>query len=162
MRLSGTFWQLEQLVRTEERAQLHAGLRQRLRASFLAVDDTGRRAADEAGSADRLDGLEQRTPGGDDVLDEAHPLAPLVDTLEPVRRPVLLRLLAHDQERQARRQRRGSRQRDGAELGPREPRRGRLDVARGAREPRAERAEQVRPRLETVFVEVPARAAARA
>ena len=56
--------------------------------------------------------------GGDDVLDEADALALLVDPLEPVGGAVLLRLLADDQERQARRERGGRRERDRAELRP--------------------------------------------
>ena len=100
--------------------------------------------------------------GGDDVLDEADPLALLEHALEPVRGAVLLRLLAHDQERQAGRERRRRGERDRAELGPGEARRVGLVLATASRDPLAERAEQLGPRLEAVLVEVVARAAARA
>ena len=75
---------------------------ERIRSSLFAVDDADRGVHDETDVAQRRDRVEQRAAGCDDVLDEAHALALLVRALEPVRRAVLLCLLADDQERQAR------------------------------------------------------------
>ena len=58
--------------------------------------------------------------GGDDVLDQAHARPGSNSPSMRFAGAVLLRLVAHDQERQAGRERGGGGQRDGAELGPRE------------------------------------------
>ena len=134
--------------------------RERVRAALLAVDDADRRVHDEARLAQRLDRLEQGAAGGDDVLDEADALALLVRALDPFRGAVLLRRLAHDEERQAGLERRRRRERDGAELGPGEARRVRSVLAHGRRDALAERAQQLGPRLEAVLVEVVAGALA--
>src|SRR5205823_10463667 len=110
--------------------------------------------------AERLDGLEGRPARGDDVLDQTDALALLVDALEPIGGAVLLRPRADDQERQPTCQRRGCGERDRTELGAGEADCIRLVLTHGRRDRRAESAEQVGPRLETVLVEVVARAAA--
>ena len=123
MRFCGTFCRSEQLGRPKQRPQPDAEARERVRPALLAVDHADRRAALETGLPQGLDASTARPAGGDDVLDEADALARLEDALEPVGRAVLLRLLADDQERQARRERRRGGERDCAELGAGEARR---------------------------------------
>ena len=125
--------------------------------ALLAVDDAHGRVHDEARVAQRVDRVEERAAGGDDVLDEAHALALLVRPFEPVAGAVFLRRLAHDEEWQPRFERRCGRKRDRAELGRREPRRVRRVRLDLGRDPVAERAQDVGPRLEAVLVEVVAR-----
>src|SRR5439155_6361294 len=95
-------------------------------------------------------------------LDEADALALVVRTLELIPGPVLLRLLAHDQERQPGLERRSRREGDRTELGRREPRRVGCVLAHRRRDALAERAQQLGARLEAVLVEVVARALPRA
>src|SRR5262249_59905922 len=81
---------------------------------------------------------------------------------EAVVRPVALARLTDDQEWQSRAKRGRSRERDGAQFGPREQRRVRLDLGHLRGDPLRQRREQLRPRLEAVLVQVVARPAARA
>src|SRR6476659_10722746 len=136
--------------------------RQLVDAALLAVDDADRVGYTQSGVSERLDRLDRGPARGDDVLDQADALALLVHALQLLRRPVLLRGLADDQERQTRLERRGRRERDRTELRAREPVGVRLVLAHRLGERLAERREHLRARLEAVLVEVVARATARA
>src|SRR5262249_42073953 len=114
--LTPLFPACEQLPGAKERTKSDRVARERVCSALLAVDDAHRGRHDEPRMTQRLDRLEQRAPGGDDVLDEADALAVLVRPLEPVAGAVLLRLLAHDEKRQARLERRGGGERDGAQF----------------------------------------------
>jgi hypothetical protein len=130
--------------------------------ALLAIDDADRGSALQAGLPKRLDGLHGRASGGHHVLHETHSFAGLELAFEAFGRTVVLRLLAHDHERQAGMERRRGKQRDGSELGAREPGRVGLGLRDGVSDPGAERLQQLRPRLEAVLVQVVARAPARA
>ena len=80
----------------EERPEPHRVPGKRIRAAFLAVDNTDRAPYRETTGAQRFDRVEQRTAGGDDVLDETHRLTVRVEAFDPIRRAVVLRRLAHD------------------------------------------------------------------
>src|SRR4051812_10019182 len=129
-------------------------------AALLAVDDADRVRNLQSGSPQRLDRLDRGAARGDDVLDETHALTLAVHALELIGRPVALRLLADDQERQPACKRRGRGQRDGSELGPGQAIGGGLVLADRCGDRLAEWTEQVGPRLEPVLVEVVLRAAA--
>src|ERR671936_4570 len=75
-------------------------------------------------------------------------------TFDPIRGPVLLRRLTDDQERKAGDKRSCRGERDGAELGRGQERRVRRMLGCLGRDELPERAEQLRPRLEAVLVEV--------
>ena len=107
MRVSGVFFHGQQFSWREERAQADPDPGQRVRPALLTVDHADRVPDDEPGRPQRLDRLRERAPGGDDVLDQAEQLALLEGPLDPVSRPVRLRLVAHDHEREAARERRG-------------------------------------------------------
>ena len=136
--------------------------RQFVAAALLPIDHADGRFARQTGLAERLDGVQRGPAGGDHVLEQADPLALLEDAFEPVGGAVLLRRLADEQERQPGGERRGRRERNGAELGAGEAGRVRLLLRDGVGERLAQRAEQVGAGLEAVLVEVVARAAARA
>src|ERR671931_378113 len=144
MRVCGTFCRFEQLLGAKKGPQADTEARETVRSALLAVDDAERRPALQTRCADRLDGLAGGTAGGDDVLDEANHLAPLEYAFETLRRAVRLRLLADDQERQARRERRRSGQRDGAELGACQAVGLGLELPHGDREALAESGQQFR------------------
>ncbi len=129
-------------------------------AALLAVDDAHRGGAFEPCVAQRLDRREGGSARRHDVLHEADALPGLEDPLEPFVRPVTLRFLADDEERQARSERGCGGKRDGAELRPGDLRRVRLVLAHLGRQTLAERAQQLGLRLEAVLVEVVARAPA--
>ena len=74
----------------QERPEPDRRPRERVGAALLAVDDADDRRDVEPGLAERLDRLERRAAGGDDVLDEADALAGLEDALDPVARAVVL------------------------------------------------------------------------
>src|SRR5712691_4391073 len=160
MRVCGYFSPFEKVARTKNRPQADGLARERVGASFLAVDHADCRAHDETGVSEGLDRLQQRAPGGDDVLDQAHGFALLVDALHPVRRSVCLRRLANDQERPARGQGAGRRERDRAELGTSEPRGVWSVLGDLLRDSLTERGEDLGAGLEAVLVEVVARALA--
>jgi hypothetical protein len=154
MRLCGAFRGPEQVSCPEERPEAHGVTRESIRPALLPVDDADSRLHHEARSAERLDRIEQRAAGRDDVLDEADALTLLVRALDALRGAVFLRLLADDDERQAGLQRRRGGQRDRSELRTGEPRCvGGMLAYRGG-DPLAERLQQVRARLEPVLVEV--------
>src|SRR5579862_2817398 len=157
MRFCGAFEALEELPRAEDRTEPDGPPREGVRAPFLAVDDAHGGVHDEARGAQRVDGIEQRAARGDDVLDEAEALAVVVRSFDPVAGSVLLRLLADDDERQPRLERRGRRERDGAELGRGDPRRVRRVLRDLCGDALAQRAQDVWARLEAVLVEVVAR-----
>ena len=110
--------------------------------------------------AQRLHRRESGSTRRDDVLHEAHALARIEHALEPFAGPVALRFLADDEERQARSERGCGRERDGAELGPGDPRRVGLVLAHLGRQTLTERAQQPGLSLEAVLVQVVARAPA--
>src|SRR4051794_18673246 len=159
MRICGDF---EQVGRPEERAQAHRVAREFVDAALFAVDHTDRVGYTQSGISEGLDRCERGPAGGDDVLDQADALALLEDALELLRRPVLLRGLADDQERQSRLERRRRGERDCAELRSCEAVGVRLVLAHRLGERLAERRQHIGARLEAVLVEVVARAAARA
>src|SRR3954451_19673678 len=119
----------EQLARTKERPQAHGMSREGVGAALLAIDDADGRVHDEACAAQHLQRVEEGAAGRHDVLDEADAFAVLVRPLEAVGGAVLLRLLAHDHERQTRLQRGGGSERDGTELRCGEARRVRCMLA---------------------------------
>src|SRR5438445_2488771 len=160
MRLLSLIFGSEQVFCPKERSETYRDAGQRVASSLLSVDDTDRRAALETCRSERLDRLHGGSARGDDALDQTNALARLERAFEPVRGAVGLRFLANDQERKARRERGGGRERDGAELRPREPVRLGLVQGDSRGEPLAERAEQVGPGLEAVLVQVVARAPA--
>ena len=154
MRFCGTFCGISDVARTENRSQLHRFAGQSGAAALFAVDDADRRPHRQAGFTQCCDRIEQRSSGGDHVLHEAHALSFFVGAFEAIRGAVLLGRLAHDHERQTGGEGAGGGKRDRPELGPGEPSGLRLELRHGRRDPLAECAEQVRPRLEAVFVEV--------
>src|SRR5829696_4735866 len=151
---------LEQLSCPKKGPQAHPDTRELVGSALLPVDHTDRCAALQAGLAKRLDGRDCGASGGHDILDEAHPLASLEGALDAVGGAVVLRLLADDQERQPRGERRGGGEGNGAELGACEPRSGRFVLADDRGDSRADRLEELRLRLEAVLVEVVGGAAA--
>src|SRR5205823_12863866 len=96
-------------------------------------------AALETGLAQAPAGRERRASGGDDVLDEADARPRLEGAFEPLPGAVLLRLLAHDDEGDARGERGGRDERDRTQLGPGEQVALRLRGGDGARDPLAQR-----------------------
>ena len=97
MRICGHFYELGG---PEEGPEANGVARELVDAAFFAVDDADRGGYTQSGLANGLHGVDQRAAGGDDVLDQAYGLAFLVHSFEPVRGAVVLRGLAHDQERQ--------------------------------------------------------------
>ena len=158
MRFAALYQAGSEVRGAKERIQAHRVAGERVHSALLAVDD-----------ADRSPDLETRLPKGvdrpdrgaarrHDVLHEDDALALLVDALDAVLRPVGLRFLADDEEREAGGERRRRRERDGAELRPGEEVRP-VAVRRGGRgDPLAERAQELRLGLEAVLVEVVRRA----
>src|SRR5262245_13343465 len=96
MRFCGGFRALQQVSCPEKRPQTHGVAREGVRPALLPVDRTDGRTDDETGLTDSRDRLDERSPGGHDVLDEADELAFLEGSLEPVRSAVALRLVAND------------------------------------------------------------------
>src|SRR5262245_40358979 len=162
MRFCGGFLRRQQLSCPKKGHKTGSAARQSVGSALLAIEHADRDPALQTGLADGLERLDQRPAGRDDILDEADALARRERALDAVRCPVPLRLVAHDQERQLRRQRGGRRDDDGTELRRGEPNRVRLVLGDGRRDVLAERREHLRARLEAVLVEVVMRAAARA
>src|SRR5215208_1861546 len=160
MRVCGTFPPVHDLSCSEQRPEPDRMSGELIGAALLPIHDADGGAHPQAGLPKGRDGLQRGPSRGDDVLDEADRLALLELALEAVPRPVRLRLGAHDHEGETRGQRGRGGQRDGAELGACQPRRIRLGLAYPCPYPASELAEQLRPRLEAVLVEVIARAAA--
>src|SRR4051794_7721139 len=150
----------EDFLRREQAAQTYSLPRELFLAALLAVDHADRRFAYEAALAERLDGRDQGPAGGDDVLHQADPLALLEDPFDALAGAVLLRRLAHEEERQTGRERRRGGEGDRAELGAGEPVGAGLELGCGGGDALAERREQLGPGLEPVLVEVVLRALA--
>src|SRR3954464_10171362 len=112
-------------------------------AALLAVDDADRVRNLQSGPPQGFDRLDRSAARRDDILDETHALALAVHAFELIGRPVALRLLTDDQERQPPCKRRGSGQRDRSELRPREALRGGLVLADRRGDRLAEWTEQV-------------------
>src|SRR6186997_1275968 len=145
MRFCGGFLRWKQVSCSKKRHQTHSAARESVHSALLAIQHADCDSALETGLADGLDRVQQRTAGGDNVLDQADSLTGLEGAFEAVRGSVL----------------RG-RERDGTQLRPSEPRRVGLVLGDLGGEVLAERREHVRLRLEAVLVEVVARPAARA
>src|SRR6186997_3151936 len=159
MLLSGTFAQLQQVARAEERTESHAETSERVGTAFLAVDDADGVPDDETLVTDGRHRLRERSAGGDDVLEEAHQLTRCENPLDAFGRAVFLGFTAHDDEGQTGRHCCRSCQRHRPESGAGKPNSVRLGVAYGARECLAERTENLGLGLEPVLVEVPGRRA---
>src|SRR6266508_1969814 len=148
MRFCGCFWLNDDLAGTENGPEAHRMGGQSLCSTLLPVDHADGRLHGQAGLAERIHGPEERAAGRDDVLHEAHAIP-----FDPIEGPVVLCRLAHDQEGKPRGERARRSERDGAELGPSEPNRLRLELLHCLLNALAERRQQVRPRLEAILVE---------
>src|SRR3954447_20131582 len=84
MRFCWDFLALQQVSCPEKGSQTDGVARESVGSALLPVDRTDGRTDDETGLADRRDRLDERPSRGHDVLDEAHELAFLEGTLEPV------------------------------------------------------------------------------
>src|SRR4051794_2803002 len=112
MRVCGTFSGCEDFRGRKQPAQTYSVRREILLAALLAIDHADSGFAYETGLAERLDGSREGASGGHDVLDEADALAGLEDAFDALRGAVVLRGLADEQEREARLERRGRRERN--------------------------------------------------
>ena len=119
----------------EEAAEADGVPRELVHAPLFAVDDADRGAALEARIAERLHGRKRGPARRDDVLHEANALAWLKHAFEPIRGSVVLCVLANDEKRKPRLERRRGRERDGAELWPGDAHGLRLVLADQPREP---------------------------
>src|SRR2546426_12742716 len=117
MRFCGAFYAFREVRDPEKCPQTDTFAPEGIRTAFFPVDEADGIAHLEPGFPQRLDGCDSSAAGGHHVLDEAHALALLEGALEPLGRPVVLGLLADDQEWQARGERGRGREGDGAELG---------------------------------------------
>ena len=90
MRFCGTFCGILDFERAKNRAQPHRVAGQSIGSALLTVHDADRRAHRQGGFAERGDGVEERSSGGDDILYEANALSFLVDPLQPIGGAVLL------------------------------------------------------------------------
>src|SRR6188472_1859296 len=162
MRFCGGFLRWKQVSCSKKRHQTHSAARESVHSALFAIQHADCDSALETGLADGLDRVQQRTAGGDNVLDQADSLTGLEGAFEAVRGSVLLGRGAHDHERDARRERRRGRERYGTQLRTSEPRCVGLVLGDLGGKVLAERREHVRLRLEAVLVEVVARPAARA
>src|SRR4029453_12527244 len=162
MRFLRPFFGGQQIGRAEERPKADPVPGKLIDSALLAIDDADGGPALQAGFAKCSDRSERRSTRRYDVLDEANPLAGLEHPFEPVTGPVALRFLPYDQKRQARRQRGRRDESDSSQLGAGEP--GRLGGGLGdtVGNARADRLQQVRPRLEAVLVQVVGGATTRA
>src|SRR5438093_9024955 len=161
MRLCGTFRPLRDLGEPKERLEAHSDACERVGSALLSIDHADDVTDLDPGLAERLDRLHGGPSGSDHVLDEAGQLALFIGPLQAIAGAVGLRLLADDQERKARGQRRRCRERNRAELGAGKPDRVRLEGVGRLCNRLPQRAEQLGAGLEAVLVEVEARAAAR-
>src|SRR5262245_41541427 len=130
--------------------------------ALLAVDDTDRCPALETRFAKGSNRLRESPAGGDDVLDHTHPLSLLERSLDAVRRPVLLGLVADDHERKPGGDRGRGGEHDCAEDRACEPGRFGLELLDSSGQALPERAENVGLGLEAELVEVEARPSPRA
>src|SRR5438105_11033617 len=162
MRVCNAFYGIPYLRGRKQGPQSHGVTGELVDAALLAVDHAHRSSADEPLLTQRFDRRDQGAARGDHVLDDADLLAGFELALDPPRRPVALRLLADEQEREPRRERPRRSEHDRAELGAREARRVRSMLADHVRDQLAQLPQQLRPRLEAVLVEVVRRALPRA
>ena len=81
MRFCGTFRASEKLSCPKEWPKPDCVPRECVRTALLTIDHTDRGVDDKAGSAQRLDRVEQSSTGCYDVLDQANALALLVGAL---------------------------------------------------------------------------------
>src|SRR3990170_4887922 len=93
-----------EILRSDERVEPHAGLREEHPASLLAIDDADAFFHDRAVASQALDRASKRPTGRDNVLDEEDALAIRQVPFEILLRPMLLRRLAHHDVRLAARQ----------------------------------------------------------
>ena len=100
MRFCGGFLRRQQLSCPKKGHKTGSAARQSVRSTLLAIEHADRDPALQTGFADGIEGLDDGSARGDDVLHEADALARLEHAFEPVRGPVLLRRLADDQERE--------------------------------------------------------------
>ena len=126
MRFCGGFLGRKPLSCSKQGHETGSTARQGVGSALLAIHHADCDSALEAGLAKSIERLDGGSARGDHVLDEADALAWLVRALEAVRRPVVLRLLADDQERKAGGKRRGRGQGDGTQFRAGEPQRIRL------------------------------------
>src|SRR5919197_1813287 len=159
MRLCGDFRGRKEVGGREERSEPHSVAPELLGAALLAIDDADGSPHRQPRRAEGLDRLEQRASGGHNVLDDADRFACCELALDALCGAVVLRRLADDQERQSRRERPRSGQRDRAELRAGEARRLGCVFACGGGDAYAECGKEVGPRLEAILVEVVARTA---
>src|SRR2546423_9248448 len=99
MRFCGGFLRREQVSCPKKGPKPGSPASESVHSALLAIDHADCNPALQAGFAKGLERLDGSPAGGDDVLDEAHALASFEDPLQSVRGPVLLCLVAHDQER---------------------------------------------------------------
>src|SRR6266566_1989176 len=154
MRLGSLIFACMQVFCAKERSEPYADSRQRVASTLLSVDHTDGCPTFQTSLTERFDRLDRGSAGGDHVLDQADALACREDALEAVGRPVVLRLLTDDQEREPRRKRGRGGKRDRPELGPGQAIGFRLVLCDCVCEPFAQGAEQIRARLEAVLVQV--------
>src|SRR5438874_8454461 len=102
MRFCGGFLRNKQVSCPKKGHKTGPAARQSVDSALLAIDHADCDSALETGLPERVERLDGRTAGRDDVLDQAHPLARFEGPFQPIRGPVLLRLVADDQEWEAR------------------------------------------------------------
>ena len=115
------FFGRSDLTGAKERRQPDGLTGEGVHSALLPIHHADRRPALEAGRPELLHGLDRGAPGGHDILDETDALAGLEGTLEHTVGSITLRPVSNDQEGQPGCKRGGSGERDGAELGARQP-----------------------------------------
>src|SRR5688500_3316952 len=99
MRFCGGFRRFDELCCPKQRNQPGRAAGESVGSTLLAVDNADDRPALQTGLPERPESRRGGAAGGDDVLDQADELTRLERPFEPVARPVVLRLLADDDER---------------------------------------------------------------
>src|SRR5262245_32750112 len=117
MRVLRGFCGLDEIGQPEQRPQANGDTREGVHAARLAIDDANRARALEPRVPQRVHRLDRSTSCRDDVLEQTDALARRKVALEAVRGAVLLRLLAHDEKREPRRDRGRRSEWDRADLG---------------------------------------------
>ena len=162
MRFCGGFLCREQVYCPKKGHKTGSTAGESVDSALLAIDHTDGDPALQTGLPERLESLNRGSSRGDDVLDEADALAWFEDPFQAIRSPVLLRLVADDQERQARGERGCRGEDDCTQLRARDAHGFRLVLRNRGGDVVTEHGQQVGPGLEAVLVQVVARAAARA
>src|SRR5438093_725885 len=121
MRFCGGFLRSEQVSCPKKGHKTGSAARESVDSALLAIDYADCDPALETGLTERVERLYGRAAGRDDVFDEAHSLARFEGTFQAIRGPVLLRLVADDQEWEARGERGCGRHDDSPQLGARNP-----------------------------------------